>query len=256
MYLAGQVTSPIAAPSQWTCAWSVTSKLNTLAGKPFHWLTIFEFGDVADGRGSDVLQCFAREERLMAGNDDIRKRQQPREHVVGNDQAGAVFEKDLLFFFVNVESEIANLPALQCSDYGDSVQQPSTTGVDEHDAGFHFLNRSRVNHAFVLGSERAVQRDDVRPREQFVQFEVLDAGRSTFSIWNWIECHDWTTESDQNLRNHGSNFACANDAGRFPVKVESEQTIERKIALAHAIVGAMQFAVQREHQTNRVLRHL
>src|SRR5439155_19050066 len=48
---------------------SVTSKLNTLAAKPFHWLTIFEFGDVADGRGSDVLQCFAREERLMAGDD-------------------------------------------------------------------------------------------------------------------------------------------------------------------------------------------
>jgi len=38
---------------------------------------LFKSRDVVDGRGGDVYQCFSREERLVASDDDSRKREQP-----------------------------------------------------------------------------------------------------------------------------------------------------------------------------------
>src|ERR1700748_1894621 len=45
-------------------------------------LFVLEFRDVLDRRDSDVQQGFSREESLVAGDDHIWKREQPREHVV------------------------------------------------------------------------------------------------------------------------------------------------------------------------------
>ena len=49
--------------------------------------SLFEIGDVLDRGRRNVFQRFAREERLMAGNDHIWEREQPRKYIVGNDQA-------------------------------------------------------------------------------------------------------------------------------------------------------------------------
>jgi hypothetical protein len=51
----------------------------------FEPLAAFEFGDVVDSRRADVLQCFAREKSLVAGDDYVWKSQQPREDIVRND---------------------------------------------------------------------------------------------------------------------------------------------------------------------------
>jgi hypothetical protein len=76
---------------------------------------LFEIGDVFDRGRRNVFQRFAREECLMAGDDHIWEREQPGEYIVGNNQARAVFEKDLFLFFVNVEAEITDLSALWAS---------------------------------------------------------------------------------------------------------------------------------------------
>jgi hypothetical protein len=47
------------------------------------YLPFLESHDVFDGR--NVFQCFACEERLIASDEDIWKRTQPRKHVVGDD---------------------------------------------------------------------------------------------------------------------------------------------------------------------------
>ena len=77
------------------------------------YLPLFEAGDIFDGRGRDVFQCFLREERLVACDEDTWKCKQARKHVVGNDWTGAIFEKDLFLFFVNIETELADFASAE-----------------------------------------------------------------------------------------------------------------------------------------------
>ena len=45
----------------------------------------------------------------MPGNDHIWKSEQRREYVVAKDQPRTIFEKDLFFFLVHVETEVTDL---------------------------------------------------------------------------------------------------------------------------------------------------
>lgn len=47
-------------------------------------LTAFEGGDIGQRCFRNILQCLSREERLMAGDDDIGEGEQARKHVVLN----------------------------------------------------------------------------------------------------------------------------------------------------------------------------
>jgi hypothetical protein len=43
------------------------------------------------------------------------------------------------------------------------------------------------------------------------------------------------------------------EAGRLAVHVEAQQRVQAEIALTHAIEGAMNLAIQRQHEADRVL---
>ena len=77
----------------------------------FESLSRFEPRHVINGRCRNVFQGFAREECLMAGDDHVRKSEEPAEHVVADDQTGPVLEKDLFLLFVHVQSQSAKLAA-------------------------------------------------------------------------------------------------------------------------------------------------
>ena len=49
-------------------------------------LALSKFRDVVDGRCGNVAQRLARKESLMAGNDNIWKRQQAAENIIWNDE--------------------------------------------------------------------------------------------------------------------------------------------------------------------------
>jgi hypothetical protein len=72
------------------------------------------------------------QERLMRGDDHVRKRQQPRQHVVLQRQVAAVLEKQLRFFLIHIQSQIAQLAVLQCIDQRRRVHQAAAPGVDQH----------------------------------------------------------------------------------------------------------------------------
>ena len=107
----------------------------------------------------------------------------------------------------------------------------------------------------VFRRERTMQRNDIRLCEQFVQLDVPHAERPTGRIWKWIERQSRTTESGENLRHHGPNLSCADHADCFAVHVEPDQAVEGEITFTHAIVGTMQFPVERQHESDRVLGH-
>ncbi len=53
-------------------------------------------------------------------------------------------------------------------------------------------------------------------------------------------------------RHDGADLAGADHGSRLARHVESDQSVEREVAVAHAVVGAMDLAVQAEHQRQRV----
>ena len=147
------------------------------------------------------------------------------------------------------------MPLFNASIIAKCIQQSAATGVDQHDAVLHSGDRGATNHMFVFRRERAMQRNDVRLREQFVQLDVPHAERPTGRIWKWIERQSRATESGENLRHHGPNLSRADHADRFSVHVEPDQAVEREITFAHSIIGAMQFPVERQHESDGVLGH-
>ena len=100
-----------------------------------------------------------------------------------------------------------------------------------------------------------MQCDDVRLSEQFIQLNVTHAERSTRLVGKWIECQRRATESSENLRHYSPNFSCADDADCLVVHVEPDQTVQSEITFAYAIIGPMQFPVERQHKSDRVLGH-
>ena len=52
-----------------------------------------------------------------------------------------------------------------------------------------------------------------------------------------------------------ADLAGADDAHRAAVKVEAQQAFEREVALAHAVGGAVDLAIERQHQADGVLAH-
>ena len=100
-----------------------------------------------------------------------------------------------------------------------------------------------------------MQGDDVRLREQFIQLHITHTARLTCRVGEWIERQDWTTESNKNLRHHSPDLSGADHADCFVVHVEPDQAVESEITFSDAIIRAMQFPVERQYESDRVLGH-
>jgi len=56
-----------------------------------------------------------------------------------------------------------------------------------------------------------------------------------------------------NPAHHHADLASPNDASRLSIKLESKQSIEAKVSLAHSVVGVMRFAIERLDQGDCIL---
>ena len=121
------------------------------------------------------------------------------------------------------------MPLFQSFNNRERIKQGAATGVDQHDAGFHFLQRTPINHVFVLRCERAMPRDDVRLREQLIGFHVTHAEGSAGGVGNWIERQSWATDSGEDLRHHIPNLSRADHAHCFAVHVNPSKPSRAKL---------------------------
>src|SRR5438046_1313355 len=135
----------------------------------------------------------------MAGDNQNWKSEQPREHVVAKNQPRTILKEDFFFLLINVETEVTDLAALQRLVNRKCIQQGTATGVDQHDAGFHSGDRGATNEMLVFRRERAVQRNDIRLCEQFVQLDVSHAERPTGRIWKWIVADKIYSENQEEI---------------------------------------------------------
>ena len=191
----------------------------------------------------------------MAGDQHVRKSEQAAENIVADDLVREVFEKDVAFLFVNIEPEVAELAGLERLDDRERVHERAAAGVDQHRAVLHPRERCGVDDVVILRRERAVQADDVRAREQLIERHVAHAERKALGVLEWVHRQHLAIEPAHQLRDHRADLARADEPDRAPVKVKTEQPIEREVAFANAVVSAVQMPVERENEPDRVLRH-
>jgi hypothetical protein len=98
-----------------------------------------------------------------------------------------------------------------------------------------------------------MQGDDVAGCEQALAGDVPDAHAPALVIRVEVVGKDTTAEPRHDAGEHRADRACADDADRLAVQVEPQQAGEREVALTYARVGAVDPAVERQHEAGGVL---
>lgn len=105
-----------------------------------------------------------------------------------------------------------------------------------------------------LRRERRVQRDDFALARERVCISVFDAVLlRPLDRWKWIEGQHAHSKPAQDLRGDAADCSRAENAGGLAVKVEADEAVEREVQVMHAVVGARDFAIEREQQRDGVL---
>ena len=100
--------------------------------------------------------------------------------------------------------------------------------------------------------ERAVQRDDVTDRKRLVEPDIGDAQIDQALVDHRVERDDLTTQVPQQSGHDRSDLAGTDHRGGLSGHVETDEAVEREVALTHPVVRPMDLAVEREHQRQRV----
>jgi hypothetical protein len=93
----------------------------------------------------------------VAGDQDVAETHQAGDGVVLEEVfVAVVFEKQAVFFLVDVHSEVADVSGLQPLHHGGGLHQASPAGIDQHHAALHFPDACGVDQVvgvFVQGEE-------------------------------------------------------------------------------------------------------
>jgi hypothetical protein len=168
-----------------------------------------EAGQIGNRRRGDIFHRLAREEGLMAGDDDLGEGQQPRQHVVLDDLVRKVLEEDVGFFLIDIQAHRPDLAALERMDQRKRIDEAAAAGIDQHHAVLHQTERPAVDEVVRFGRQRTMQRDDVGAGEQVVQADVAHAGLDRLGTLDRIEGQDLAAEAAKDARRHDADAAGA-----------------------------------------------
>ena len=194
-----------------------------------------------------------REESLVAGDDDVGVGDETGEEWVGDAGVAVVVEEESGFVFVNIEAESAEAVVLKGFDGRRRINKAAPAGVDEKRGGFQAGERGRVDEVLRSGEQRTMERDDIGPGEEVVATDEFEAGGAGFRRRVGIERDDMAAEALENFPGDRADAARADESGGFAVKIKALKAFEAKIATAHAVVGEVGVAVEREQERDGVL---
>ena len=196
------------------------------------------------------------EEGLVGSEHHVGHHEQTSQHVVVDHLVAAVFVEVVSLFFIHVETGRADALGAQALDEVFGVDELTAAGVDNHHAGFHLGDALGVDDVLRFGREGAVERDDVALGVELVEFHDLHIILlRKFVIGIEVVGQDVHAETAQNFDEFLGDAAHADETGRFAVHVETEEAFELEIAFARAVDGAIDFAVEREHERHSILGH-
>ncbi len=200
----------------------------------------------------DRRQSLLSQERLVSSDDHVGKGQQSRQDVILQRQVGAVLEKQLRFFLIHIQPEVTELAVLECIDQCRGIDQAAASGIDQHGARLQVGQRVAVDQVACIAVQWAMQADDPRLGEQFRQFQIARAESQHLWIGVGIVGEQLAAETGHDPGEGRADLPGADHADGLAEQVESGQPVQAEIALAGAVVGAVQAAVEGLDQGYRV----
>src|ERR1700722_14504782 len=98
-----------------------------------------------------------------------------------------------------------------------------------------------------------MQGDHVCGCHELREANVRQAQISTFPVWFDIKPEELTPEAGpEDFCNGPTNSARTDQSDRLAMKIESDQTLQRKVTFTHLAVGTVDSSVERQDQSNRV----
>ena len=97
-----------------------------------------------------------------------------------------------------------------------------------------------------------MQGDDVGFGKELVERDVLNSDLEAVWILDAIVGEDVAAEAVEDAGDAVADLARAEDADGAAPHVKADQAVEREVAFANAVVGAMELAIEGEHKANRV----
>ncbi len=191
----------------------------------------------------------------MGGDDHVGEGQQARQHVVLQRLVGAVLEEQLGLLLVDVQAQVAELAALQRADQRRGVDQRAASGVDQHGAALHPRQAVAVDQVAGGRVQRAVQAEDVALGEQGIEVRVLAAEGGQRGVGLRVDQQHAAAEAEHDAREHRADLPAADHPDGLAVQVESGQAVQREVAFAGAVEGAVDAPVQRQDQRHRMFGH-
>src|SRR5512145_1910532 len=99
------------------------------------------------------------------------------------------------------------MAALETGDHGRGIDECSAAGVDDHHAWFHSCDGLRVDDVPGLQRQGSVQRDDIGPSPDLVEWDVLDSHRPAFLVWHEVVRDYPAAETEKNPGDNRSDLA-------------------------------------------------
>jgi hypothetical protein len=147
------------------------------------------------------------------------------------------------------------LPLFSAAISAGSVDQLSAAGIHHVGAWLHAGEGFRVEHVERRRSERRVERHDVARLQQARERGVLAADRiGPRLVGIGVGEEQAGVEAAEDLRRDATDAPRSDDANRLSREVETEQSPEREVLLAHAVERSVDLAVQRQQQADGVFR--
>mmetsp|Transcript_20804 Transcript_20804/g.48618 ORF Transcript_20804/g.48618 Transcript_20804/m.48618 type:complete len:311 (-) Transcript_20804:169-1101(-) len=204
------------------------------------------------GCGCNVGQRFLGEERHVSRHQHVLERAQTVKVIVVDHVLSVVLKEQALLALDHVNAESPNLLRLEPLNHSLSVQQRSSSSVDDHDARLHFCNRFFADHVPSGWHQRHVHRDNVRGSPELVKFNIF-ANLGDFVILVRIVRNDVAAERVHNFRKNQTNAPGTTHTHGFAVQIEPKQAIKRKVAFPNSVVSLHNVPVQRLNQRDCVL---
>ena len=143
----------------------------------------------------------------------------PCKHVVLDDLCREIAKEQLLLFFVDIETDMSDVPRLEAVDQGGRVDQRASARVDDHHSRLHLRDRRGIDHVPRVARQRRVQRHDVGLRPQLFERPVVHAEAGALRIDGDVVRENPAAEAAEDPRsskNSRSNPCVLKKAMRIP----------------------------------------
>ena len=205
-------------------------------------------------RDGNALQCRPREKCLMARHHYIRETHQNRHDLVLQNVVREVLEHLPVLGLVDIQPHARKFAGPQRVDQRVGVDQPTAARVDKNRVVTHHFDGVSVDHVVGFRCQRAVQTDKVCRAQQFIQLHIAhNAVQRRVPVLVVGQHRHAKPVTD--ARHGRADAPRAHNARRRAVQVVPQQTVQRKVVVAHLDIRLADAPVRGLRQRHSVLGH-